>query len=90
VKQKDCSFWVCHKTHILILKAVHWLHAHIIRHMLVYVGVVWWPRFCLAMVRAKLVACGSCLCITGSVRMVTVAALKSCLSGVHGSKCFLV
>jgi hypothetical protein len=81
ISKAHSSFWLCRrtlcKTWVLEPKIAHWLYTDIVRPMLMYAAIVWWPRFGLAKVRAELGCLQrlACLSINEFIRTTPTAAL---------------
>ncbi|CAH2108833.1 unnamed protein product [Euphydryas editha] len=80
------SFWQCRrmigKTWGLSPKIVLWLYTAVIRPIICYGAVVWWPRTKLITARNKLQSFQrlACLAITGAMRTTPTAALEVMLN----------
>ncbi len=63
-------------------KVVRWLYIAVIRPMLTFAAVVWWPRTELGIAQMQLgrVQRLACLCITGAVRTTPTAAMEVLLA----------
>jgi hypothetical protein len=76
------AFWTCkgtfRKTWGLKLWVVHWMYTMVVRPMITYAAMIWWPRLKYKMNQAKLNKFQklACLGITGAMRMVPTAAIE--------------
>jgi len=76
------AFRQCHrivgKTWGITPHIAHWLYTAIVRPMLVYAAVVWWPRVELGTARTMLerIQRLACLAIAGSIRTTPTAAME--------------
>ena len=89
---KACkTLWMCRqlfgKSWGLSPRIIHWLYTAIVRPMLTYAALVWWPRVTLSTTRASLnhIQRLACLGITGAMRSAPTAALEVllCLPPLH-------
>jgi len=75
-------FWQCHrivgKTWSITAGIAHWLYIAIVRPMLVYAVVVWWPHVELSTARTMLehIQHLACLAIAGFIRITSTAAME--------------
>lgn len=81
-KKATAALWQCRravgKTWGLTPKVAYWMYTMIIRPMVSYAAVVWWPRTELVTAKAKLgrIQRLGCLNVTGAIRTTPTAALE--------------
>ncbi|XP_050298762.1 uncharacterized protein LOC126737762 isoform X1 [Anthonomus grandis grandis] len=86
MKKATCALWACRRafgnTCGLSPKILHWIYSHIVRPLLTYGAIVWWPCTEKAKIRAQLdrIQRLACLSITGSMRTAPTTALETLLS----------